>query len=113
MKVGAGCALEAVIGPEGLGAVGGFDGGLALGWEGLLAMGAGEGDVVGGVPVLGCDDVLEALGEGIDAGEEVECAFDLERRAGEHEVVLHVDDEESVARGEVHASILWRVGLAA
>src|SRR6266702_6529310 len=66
-----GCAfgvLEAVIGPEGLdyvlGAVGDFDGLVRL-----SVVGCGEGDVVGGVPVLGEDDVVELLGEGVDGGD--------------------------------------------
>jgi len=63
-----GCAvgvLEGVIGPKGLRAVGGFDG-----FVGLFGMGAGEGDVGGGVPVLGEDDVVEFLGEGVDDGDD-------------------------------------------
>ena len=61
----AGSVLEAVFGPEGLRAVGDLDGfeGLLAGWRG------GEGDVLGGVPVLGEDDVIELFGEGIDDGD--------------------------------------------
>jgi hypothetical protein len=65
VEFGAAGALDAVVGPEGLGAVGGVDG---VG-KGLLAgVGAGEGDVAAGVPVLGEDDVVEAGGERVDAG---------------------------------------------
>ena len=46
---GSGGALEAVVGPEGLGAVGGLDGGVGM----LIDVGAGEGDMLGWVPVLG------------------------------------------------------------
>ena len=63
-----GCAfgvLDGVIGPEGLGAVGGFDG-----FVGLFVVGGGEGDVIGWVPVLGEDDVVEFFGEGVDDGDD-------------------------------------------
>ena len=70
VEVGAEGALDAVVGPECLRAVGGFDGGLDTIWKGLKAVGAGEGDMVAGVPVLGEDDVGEAGGEGVDAGED-------------------------------------------
>ena len=56
--------LYGVIGPEGLEAVGNFDG-----FVGLLGVGGGEGNVLGGVPVLGEDDVVEFLREGVDGGE--------------------------------------------
>ena len=94
---GAGRVLEAVVGPKGLASVGSLDGA----GEGLLAgVGAGEGDVAGRVPVLGEDDVLKAGGELIDAGNDLERAFDFERGTREHEVVLHVDDEKGVVPGE-------------
>jgi hypothetical protein len=50
---------------EGLGAVGDFDcrEGLRVGVRGC------EGDVPVGVPVLGEDDVVELLGEGVDDGD--------------------------------------------
>ncbi len=63
-----GCAfgvLEDMFGPEGLGAVGGLDG-----FEVLFVVGGGEGDVLGGVPVLGEDDVVEFFGEGVDEGDD-------------------------------------------
>lgn len=75
VELGAGSALDAVVGPEGLGAVGGFDG---VG-EGLLAgVGAGEGDVAEGVPILGEDDVLEFCGDGVDSGNDGIAAGDGE-----------------------------------
>ena len=67
VEIGAVGALDAVVGPEGLGAVGGFDG---VGKRVLAGVGAGEGDVVAGVPVLGEDDMVEAGGEGVDAGDD-------------------------------------------
>lgn len=103
VEVSARGSLDAVVGPEDLGAVGSFDDIR----EGLLAVGAGEGDVTGGMPVLGAKNVVEATGEGVDAGDEIEAAVDLKRSAFEEEVDLHVDDEEGVVRGEVHGCSLW------
>ena len=63
-----GCALgvlEDVFGPEGLGAVGCLDGFVVL-----FVVGGGEGDVLGWVPVLGEDDVVEFFGEGVDEGDD-------------------------------------------
>lgn len=95
MEVGAWGSLYAVIGPEGLGAVGDFDGG-----EGLRAgVRRGEGDVISGMPVLSKDDVLEALAELVDEGDDLVAVFDCECAAGA-EVVLDVDDEKSVGRGK-------------
>ena len=103
VKVGVECSaggsLEAVIGPEGLGAVGCLDG---VGVR-LQAVGAGEGDVAGRMPVLGEEDVAEVAAEGVDAGDEIKASANFERSAFEEEVVLHVDDEESVVRTELHA----------
>ena len=36
----------------------------------FFAVGGGEGDVLGGVPVLGEDDVVEFFGEGVDEGDD-------------------------------------------
>ena len=72
VEFGAGGALDAVVGPEVLGAVGSLDG---VGKR-VKAVGAGEGDVVGGVPVLGEDHMVEAGGEGVDAGEDEVTAGD-------------------------------------
>jgi hypothetical protein len=60
-------------------------------------MGGGEGDVVGRVPVLGEDDVLEALAEAIDEGDDLVATLDCECSAGA-EIVLDVDNEERVGR---------------
>ena len=60
VEVGAGGALNAVVGPEVLGAVGEL---YCVGKR-LLGVGAGEGDVAAGVPVLGEEDVVEAAGRG-------------------------------------------------
>ena len=88
-----GCAvgvLEDVFGPESLRSVGGFDG-----FERLFVVGGGEGDVLGGVPVLGEDNVVELFCEGVDEGDYGVAVFDGQCSA-RHEVVLDVDDEEGV-----------------
>jgi len=67
--------------------------------------------VSGGVPVLGEDDVLEALAEAVDDGDDGVPVFHRERAAysinGWAEVVLDVDDEEGVGgmEGE-HACLM-------
>ena len=94
VEVGSRGVLKAVLGPEGLGAV------VDLGdFEGLLVVGGGEGDVAVGMPVLGEDDVIELLGDGVDEGDDLVALSDGERASG-HEIVLDVDDEEGVAGGE-------------
>ena len=63
-----GCAfavLDDVFGPESLGAVGSLNGFVVL-----FAVGGGEGDVLGRVPVLVEDDVIEFFGEGVDEGDD-------------------------------------------
>ena len=100
VEVGSGSAGDAVIGPEGLGTVVDFGD-----FEGLLVMGGGEGDVAVGVPVLGEDDVVEALSDAIDEGDDLVAFGDGERSSssinGRAEVVLDVDDEEGVGGGEL------------
>ena len=54
-------------------------------------MGRGEGDVLGWVPVLGEDDVVEFFGEGVDEGNDGVAVFDCQGASG-HEVVLDVND---------------------
>ena len=90
MEGGAAGVLEAVIGPEGLGSVGCGD--LLVG---RFAVSGGEGDVLGRVPVLGEQDVIEAAGERVDSGEDLVSAGDGECTAG-HEVRLEIDEEEGV-----------------
>ena len=88
-----GCAfgvLKGVFGPEGLGAVGGLDG-----FVGSFGVSGGEGDVRGGMPVLGENDVIELLREGVDDGDHSVAVGDGQGPPG-HEVVLDVDDEEGV-----------------
>jgi len=88
-----GCAegvLQAVFGPEGLRAVRGLN---RLEW--LLVVRGGEGDVLGGVPVLSENDVVELLREGVDKGDNLIAFGDSQGSAG-HEVVLDVNDEECV-----------------
>jgi len=107
VECGAGGVLDAVVGPEGLFAVGRVE----CVREGFQVVGAGEGDVSGWVPVLGEDDVVEAGGEGVDAGNNGVAIGDGECTAGE-EVELYVDDEESVGwtEREGHGEIVrtWR-----
>lgn len=89
-----GCAsslLKAVVGPEGLRAVGGCY--LLIGLS--AGVGAGEGDVLLGVPILGEEDVLELVGEGVDARNKG-VSFDNGEGAAGAEVILNIDDEEGV-----------------
>ena len=95
VKRGAGGVLDAVVGPEGLFAVRCVE----RVSEGFEMGGAGEGDVAVGMPVLGEDDVIEAGGEGVDAGDDLIAAGDCQRAAGQ-EVELHVDDEKSIGGSE-------------
>ena len=98
-----GCAfgvLEAVLGPEGLLAVGSLDGAV-----GLPVVRGGEGDVLGGVPVLGEDDVVELFREGVDDGNYFVAFGNGERASdsvdGGAEVILDVDDQEGVGGLEI------------
>ena len=54
-----------------------------------------------GVPVLGEDDVVEFLGEGVDEWDDGVAVGDGEVSTG-HEVVLDVDDEKGVGGLELH-----------
>jgi len=70
-----GCAfgvLKDMIRPEGLGAVRGFDGFERF----LVGVGGRERNVLGRVPVLGEDDVVEFFGEGVDEGNDGIAIFD-------------------------------------
>jgi hypothetical protein len=91
MEGGAVGVLQTVVGPEGLGAVGG---GYGVLWVAAWVR-AGEGDVASRVPVLGEEDVGEAAAEAVDEGDDLVAVLDGEMAAGT-EVVLQVDDEESV-----------------
>jgi hypothetical protein len=85
-----GCAfgvLDGVLGPEGLRAVGGLEALVVL-----LVVGGGEGDVLGGVPVLRKDDVGEFLCESVDDRNDLVTVRYGQVSAG-HEVVLNVNDE--------------------
>ena len=57
------CALETVIGPECLGAVGCFN----YVRKGLLAVCAGKGNMAGRVPVFRAKHVFKTASEGIDS----------------------------------------------
>lgn len=103
-----GCAfgvLEDVFGPEGLGTVGGLNGLVGLGVRMSCGVGGGEGNVLGGVPVLGEDDVVELFCEGVDEGDYGVAVWDGQCAAG-HEVVLDVDDEECVGGLELHSDLM-------
>jgi hypothetical protein len=99
MKLRAGRALNTVVRPERLLVVRRVD---CVG-KGFEVVGAGEGDVARGVPVLGEDDVVEAGSERVDTGNDLVAVGNGQRAAG-HEVNLHVDDQEGVgvAKGEGH-----------
>lgn len=87
VEVGSSGALDTVIGPQSLRAVGEFD---LL--EGPFAgMRGGKGVVVGGVPVLGEDDVLEILRGAVDGFDDGIAVDDSECAAGA-EIILHVGD---------------------
>ena len=92
--------LEDVFGPKGLGAVRGVDD-----FVGLFRVGCREGDVLGGMPVLGEDDVVEFLGKGVDDGDDGVAVGHGQGAAG-HEIVLDVDDEQSVAGLELHRDLM-------
>src|SRR5271155_334066 len=110
MQLGARRSLHAVIGPQVLRAAGSFDGGLSSVLERLLAVGGSEGDVAVGVPVLGEEYMVEFPGDGVDAGDDDVAIADFESPTdaveGRQEVALHVDDEKSVGRAELHAASL-------
>lgn len=95
------CAsLNAVVWPEGLRAVGHFDGLVGL----LAGLGAGEGSVVGRMPVLGEDDVLKARRDLQDGRDDGIAIMHSESPTGA-EVVLHVDDEECGLWGGMHGAV--------
>lgn len=90
MKGCAGGILQAVFGPESLRTIRSLDG-----LEGLLMMRGGKRDVLGGMPVLGEDDVLELLRERVDRWDDL-IAFGYGEVAAGAKVVLHVDDEQGI-----------------
>ncbi|WP_433969435.1 hypothetical protein [Tunturiibacter gelidiferens] len=57
-----------MFGPECLRAVGGLDDPVGLGVRMSCGVGGGEGDVLGGVPVLGEDDVVELFARALMRG---------------------------------------------
>jgi len=61
------------------------------GFEVPFTVRGGEGDVLGWVPVLGKDDVVEFFGEDVDEGDDGVAIFDCQGAAG-HKVVLDVND---------------------
>ena len=97
VELRAGRALNAVVGPERLWAIGGLDGvvGPAAGVLG------GEGEVVGGVPILGEDDVLEAGGELVNGRDDGVAICDGECATGA-EVELDIHEEEEIIGAKLH-----------
>jgi hypothetical protein len=81
--------LDAMVRPEGLRAVGGLDLLVRL----VVLVRGGEGDVLRGVPVLGEENVVEAVGEDVDEREDFVATGDGEGSSG-HEVGLEIDEEE-------------------
>ncbi len=82
--------------------------------EGLHArMARGERDVPGRVPVLGQDDIAEALGERVDRLDDLVAPRDGKTAAGE-EVVLDVDDDKDVVgtKASQHSTTCWREQVA-
>ena len=63
--------------------------------------------MVGGVPVLGQDDVIELLGDSANWFNDQISARNGKCPAGA-EIVLHVDDEEDVLWGDLHSLTLFR-----
>jgi hypothetical protein len=101
MEVGSPGALDAVIRPQSLRTVAKFN---LL--EGLFAgVRGGEGIVVGSVPVLGEDDVLEMLCGAMDRPDDRVTVGNGECAAGA-EIVLHVDDKEDVVGRDPHKGVL-------
>ena len=97
MKLRAWSALNAMIGPQRLRAIGHFD---LL--EGTLAgMRLGEGSMARAVPILGKDDVSEQGREGMNDGNNLVAAWDGERSAGA-EVALDVEDQQDVMGSNSH-----------
>jgi hypothetical protein len=102
MKLRAARALHTVIGPQRL---------LAITEPYLLErpltwMGTGERLVVGGMPVLGEDDVLEERSDLVNDGNDLVAARDGQSPVWA-EVILHVDDEEEVVGSESHRVVCF------
>ena len=100
VKLGAGGALDAMVGPERLGAIAQLD----FFERALSGVGAGEGGMRGGVPVLGEDDVPEFGSDAVNDGDH-RVAVGYGQRATGAEVVLHVDDNEDVLGGDLHIGL--------
>lgn len=92
-----------MFGPKGLGAVGDLDGFVGM----FARMGASKRDVPGGMPVLGEDDVMEFLRKLVDDGNDL-LAFGYGERSAGAEVVLEIDDQESIGRlwGDCHNRLI-------
>ena len=100
VKLGAGRALDAVIGPECLDAVAQLN--LLKGLAGAVA--GGEGGVALGVPVLREEDVVKEWRDSMDDGND-SVALGHGQRAARAEVVLDVNSEEDVVGGGVHITL--------
>jgi len=91
MEVCARGVLDTVFGPECLRTVCHLDSFVVF----FAGMCTGEGDVPAGVPVLGEDDMLELLRDGINEGNNLVTFIDGEC-AARAEVVLDVDDDQGI-----------------
>jgi len=99
---GAGGCLNAVIGPEGLGAIARFDGLIWL----VPRVRRGERNVGFGVPILGKDHMLEVVAELVDSRNDLIAPINGQSAAGA-EVILQIDDKEDVGSGvELHVHSL-------
>jgi hypothetical protein len=90
-------ALNAVVGPQGLWAVAEAD----L-FKGLLArVDGGERFVVGGVPILGEDDVLKERSDAMDSRDYGVGIRNGKRTTGA-EIILHVNNEKDILRSDLY-----------
>ena len=105
MKLGAASALHAVIGPQRLRSVARRDFFERM----LVCMCAGKRLVVGRVPILGEDNVIESGSDLKDNGKDLVTARNGQGSGGA-EVVLHVNDEENVMGSEIdqNSSVPYR-----
>ena len=94
MELGARGALDAMVGPKGLGTIGRLD----FGKGGGTGMITGKGCMVLRVPVLGQDDGLELAGQLSHAWNDLVASWHLQHATG-NEVVLDVDDQQGVGFG--------------
>ena len=97
MKLRAARALHAMRRPERLRAVRELDGFVGL----FAGMRRGKGRMIGRMPVLSKNDVLESRRDAMDGRDDLVAAGNGERAAGA-KIILHVDNEEDVVRIDLH-----------